>query len=101
MEHFEEYPKSYLSLISHVVKSRQFISFAVFDLSEINERLCIKFCFKLGTNATETYAMIKTAFGDDPLSRFVTFEWFKRFKDGQQSRNEFGSNSFLISVKIS
>ncbi|VVC35518.1 Hypothetical protein CINCED_3A017225 [Cinara cedri] len=58
-------------------------------MSEINEqRVCIKFCLKLGKNATETYTMIKTAFGDDSLSCSVTFEWFKRFKDGQQSIND-------------
>ncbi|XP_027849961.2 protein GVQW3-like [Aphis gossypii] len=54
-------------------------------MSEINERVCIKFCLKLGKNASETYTMIKTAFGDDSLSRSVTFEWFIRFKDSRQS----------------
>jgi len=58
-------------------------------MSEINEqRVCIKFCLKLGKNATETYTMIKTAFGDDSLSRSVIFEWFKRFKDGRQSTKD-------------
>lgn len=31
----------------------------------------------------ETYETIDTAFGDVPLSRSVTFEWFTRLKDGQ------------------
>lgn len=58
-------------------------------MSEINEqRVCIKFCLKLGKNATETYTMIKTAFGNDYLSRSVIFEWFKRFKDGRQSTED-------------
>ncbi|VVC45005.1 Hypothetical protein CINCED_3A014263 [Cinara cedri] len=43
---------------------------------EINEQhVCIKFCLKLGKNATETYTIIKIAFGDDYLSR----------SDGRQS----------------
>ncbi|KAE9524215.1 hypothetical protein AGLY_015254 [Aphis glycines] len=55
-------------------------------MSEINEqRVCIKFCLKLGKNASETYTMIKTAFGDDSLSRSVTFEWLKHFEDSRQS----------------
>jgi len=55
-------------------------------MSEINEqRVCIKFCLKLGKNATETYTMIKTAFRDDSLSRSKTFEWLKRFKNGRKS----------------
>lgn len=29
--------------------------------------------------------MIKIAFVDSSLRRSVTFEWFKRFKDGRQS----------------
>ncbi|KAF0718345.1 protein GVQW3-like, partial [Aphis craccivora] len=67
----------------------QFVLISVFVMSEINEqRVCIKFCLKLGKNATETYTMIKTAFGDDSLSRSVIFEWFKRFKDGRQSTKD-------------
>ncbi|KAL4126147.1 hypothetical protein QTP88_010376 [Uroleucon formosanum] len=58
-------------------------------MSEINEqRVCIKFCLKLGKNATKTYTMIKTAFGEYSLSRSVTFEWYKRFKDGRQSTDD-------------
>jgi len=32
--------------------------------------------------------MIKTVFGDNSLSRSVTFEWCKRFKDGRQSTED-------------
>ncbi|KAL4120451.1 hypothetical protein QTP88_013142 [Uroleucon formosanum] len=68
---------------------RQFVPCAVFDMSEINEqRVSIKFCLKLGKNETETYTMIKTAFGEYSLSRSVTFEWYKRFKDGRQSTDD-------------
>ncbi|KAL4096440.1 hypothetical protein QTP88_021396 [Uroleucon formosanum] len=58
-------------------------------MSEVNEqRVCIKFCLKLGKNATETYEMIKTAFGDDSLSRSKIFEWFKRFKNGRETTED-------------
>ncbi|XP_025405831.1 protein GVQW3-like [Sipha flava] len=49
------------------------------------QRACIKFCFKIGKNATETFELIKLAFGDITLSRCVTFDWFKRFKEGRIS----------------
>ena len=49
------------------------------------QRACIKFCFKIGKNATETFELIKWAFGDVSLSRCVTFDWFKRFKEGRIS----------------
>jgi hypothetical protein len=32
------------------------------------QRACIKFCFKLGETATESYEMLKTAFGEPKLN---------------------------------
>ena len=45
----------------------------------------IKFCFKLGKNATETYGMLQTAFRPSCMNRASVFEWHKRFKEGRQS----------------
>ncbi|GFV37410.1 protein GVQW3 [Trichonephila clavipes] len=50
-------------------------------------RICIKFCFKLGKTGTETYDMMKTAFGDEAMSLARVFEWFRPFKEGRQSVN--------------
>ena len=49
------------------------------------ERYAIKFCFKLGKNATETYGMLKIAFGASCKNRASVFEWHKRFKEGRES----------------
>lgn len=49
------------------------------------QRICINFCFKLRKTGTETYEMMKTAFGDEAMSRARVFEWFRRFKEGRQS----------------
>ena len=50
------------------------------------ERYAIKFCFKLGKNATETiYGMLQTAFGASCMDRASVFEWHKRFKEGRES----------------
>ena len=50
------------------------------------EELCaIKFCFKLGKNATETYGMLQTAFGASCMNRASVFEWHKRFKEDRES----------------
>ena len=35
----------------------------------LEERYAIKFCFKLGKNATETYGMLQTAFGVSCMNR--------------------------------
>ena len=51
----------------------------------LEERYAIKFCFKLGKNATERYGMLQTAFGASFLNRVSVFEWHKRFKEGRES----------------
>ena len=53
------------------------------DTSE--EWYAIKFCFKLGKNATETYGMLQTAFGAWCMNRASVSEWHKRFKEGRES----------------
>ena len=51
----------------------------------LEERYAIKFCFKLGKKATETYGMLQTAFGASCMNRASVFEWQKRFKEGRES----------------
>ena len=51
----------------------------------LEEQYAIKFCFKLGKDATETYGMIQTAFGASCMNRASVFEWHKRFKEGRKS----------------
>ena len=45
----------------------------------------MKFCFKLGKNATETYGMLQTAFQTSCMNQVSVFEWHKRFKEGRES----------------
>ena len=51
----------------------------------LEERYAIKYCLKLGKNATETYGMLQTAFGASYMNRASVFEWHKRFKEGKKS----------------
>ena len=51
----------------------------------LEERYAIKFCFKLGKSATETYGMLQTAFGASCMNRASVFQWHKRFKEGRES----------------
>ena len=51
----------------------------------LEERYAIKFCFKLGKNATETYVMLQTAFRPSCMNRASVFEWHKRIKEGRES----------------
>ena len=51
----------------------------------LEERYAIKFFFKLGKNATETYGILQTAFRPSCINRASVFEWHKRFKEGRES----------------
>ena len=51
----------------------------------LEERYAIKFCFKLGKKATETYGILQTAFGASCMNLASVFEWHKRFEEGQES----------------
>ena len=55
----------------------------------LEERYAIEFCFKLGKTATETYGILRAAFGASCMNRASVFEWHKRFKEGKDSvRND-------------
>ena len=56
----------------------------------LEERYAIKFCFKLGKNAIETYGMLQTAFEPSSMNRASVFEWHKRFKEGTESVRDDG-----------
>jgi hypothetical protein len=49
------------------------------------QRVCIKFCQKVGKTATETYEMLQQAFGETALSRSNTFEWYSGKKESEAS----------------
>jgi len=48
-------------------------------MAEVDEqRVCFKFCVRFGKTGSETFEMLKEAFGDSRMSRSRTFEWFGR-----------------------
>ncbi|KAK4881706.1 hypothetical protein RN001_005025, partial [Aquatica leii] len=54
------------------------------EVEESLQRIVVKFHFKHGKTATETYNLLKEVYGSECLSRTRVFEWFKRFQDGRQ-----------------
>ena len=54
----------------------------------LEERYAIKFCFKLGKSATETYGMPQIAFRSCCMNRASVYEWHKRFKEGTESMRD-------------
>jgi transposase len=63
--------------------------FIVFKMSAFHEqRICVKFSAKLGKSFTDTFEMLKTAFGNEALGQTEVYEWWKRFKDGRTSTDD-------------
>jgi len=56
------------------------------DLEE--QRVCVKFSFKLGKTFTETFQMLQQAYGEDCLRRTQCYEWYQRFKSGRTSTED-------------
>ena len=54
-------------------------------MKDLEEHVRVKFCFKLGKTATETWKMLQQAFGDECISRTQCFEWYSHFKTGRTS----------------
>ncbi|XP_047498514.1 protein GVQW3-like [Penaeus chinensis] len=51
----------------------------------LEARYAIKFCVKLGKNATQTYEQLQTAYGLTCISRASVFRWHKKLKGGKVS----------------
>ncbi|UYV71914.1 hypothetical protein LAZ67_9001136 [Cordylochernes scorpioides] len=50
----------------------------------LEQRYAIKFCVRLGKNATETFQMLQKAFKDDCISRSQSGKCHKAFKEGRE-----------------
>ncbi len=62
-----------------------YVTWCMLVLGIMEQRTAIKFCVKLQKSFTETFAMIRTAYGDDALSRTTVHTWFKWFKESRDS----------------
>lgn len=54
-------------------------------MSQFEQRANIKFCSKLGKTAAETLECLKAVYSDEALKKTAVYDWFKRFKNGQES----------------
>ncbi|XP_008179957.1 protein GVQW3-like [Acyrthosiphon pisum] len=53
--------------------------------NNFEQRCAIRFCFKLGHSATETFQKLQQAYGESVLSRAQVFRWFKAFYEGREA----------------
>ncbi|XP_054708838.1 protein GVQW3-like [Uloborus diversus] len=65
----------------------------------MEQRANIKFCFKLGKSATETFELMKTVYGSEVLSRNNVFKWYARFRDGRDSLEDDPRLGHLVTVR--
>jgi len=49
------------------------------------QRICLRFCFRLGKTATKAHEMLQKAFKEETLSRTQVFKWCAGFKRGEMS----------------
>jgi len=52
---------------------------------KLEQQANIKFCVKLGKSGTETFEMLRHAYGNEAMSHARCFEWHVRFKRGRTS----------------
>ena len=66
--------------------TRAFYVIAIFTMCESTEqRICIKFGFKIRKTAMETYQLLQQAYGEDALGHTQMFDSFHQFKEGRTS----------------
>jgi hypothetical protein len=52
---------------------------------KIKQRVCTKFCVKLGKSTAKILEMLLEVFGEHSVSWTAVFEWHSHFKAGQMS----------------
>jgi hypothetical protein len=50
----------------------------------LEQRINIKFCVKIGKSASETLALLTLAYGEYALKKSSVFQWHRRFKEGRE-----------------
>ncbi|KAG5329102.1 GVQW3 protein, partial [Acromyrmex heyeri] len=65
---------------------------------KVEQRICIKFCFKLEKTCAETIEMLQKAFEDECMGKTQIKEWYKRFKNGRTSVDSDSRSGRLTSV---
>jgi len=54
----------------------------------LEQRISIKFCVKIGKSASETLAVLTVAYGEYAIKKSSVCEWHKQFKEGRENVQE-------------
>jgi transposase len=55
------------------------------ESSDSEQRVNMKFCFKLGKSAAETHEMLVEVCGDAAVALKTVYKWSERFRSGSES----------------
>jgi len=50
----------------------------------LEQRINIKFCVKIGKSASETLALLTVAYGEYAMKKLSVFEWHRRFEERRE-----------------
>jgi len=50
----------------------------------LEQRINIKFCVKIGKSGSETLALLILVYGEYAMKKSSVFEWRRRFKEGRE-----------------
>jgi len=54
----------------------------------LEQRINIKFCVKIGKSDSEMLAILTVAYGEYALKKSSVFEWHRRFKEGREDMQD-------------
>jgi hypothetical protein len=54
----------------------------------LEQRINIKFCVKIGKSASETLTLLTVAYGEDAMKKLNVFEWHRQLKEGREDVQE-------------
>ena len=60
----------------------------------LEQRINIKFCVKIGKTASETLAILTVAYGEHAVKKSSVFEWHSRFKEGRENVQDIRCHRF-------
>jgi len=52
--------------------------------TNLEQRINIKFCVKIGKSASEMLALLTVVYGEYAMKKLSVFEWHRRFKEGRE-----------------
>jgi hypothetical protein len=59
----------------------------------VEQQINIKFCVKIGKNASKTLALLTLAYGEYAIKKSSVTEWYRLFKEGQEEDMQADSRS--------